>query len=208
MFILDTPNVAPESAPAMIAQVNQANKTKAISERMLGVCHVVPNYQPLPSPGGQGEYVIDPITQAKEYFNLFEHRIVAGSANSTILSTPRNGELAIDGGVYAYLPKAGFIGKDSATVLVEIGGYKVKVKYFFQAVNHELGNNGFEEACQKTGYRWKISRASDVLNEQASTEKVQLDASSLTSKISGIPVSFSMLAGTAVGETVGLGKAQ
>lgn len=174
MFALDLPDVPPQFSQVMIAQTNQVQAGAAKPERALGVCRPVAN--------GAGstptlENTVNPVLAAKAYFDLYEKRTVEGSGKVTILQGPKHGVLRLvteaDRGsifssssgpitqetkLYAYLPESGYIGKDSATVLVEIGGLKVKVVYSFQAVDaNRLGLYWEEEFCGKKGYRWKIS---------------------------------------------------
>ena len=63
---------------------------------------------------------------------------------------------------YIYLPEKGYLGDDKASFLIERGGIKIKVVYFFKAVNGPLGNSGGDEYCEKTGIRWKISSTLDA----------------------------------------------
>ena len=172
MFIPDMPNVPPQDVPVMIAQANQAQSGDVKTTRSVGICHPVSNgtlsTQSL-------ENVIDPIGEAKGYFDLYEHQSVTGSAIITVLQQPKHGILRLvteadnfgigrfdptDPG-YVYLPEKGYLGKDSATVLVEIGSIKVTVVYFFQAVNHPLGSYWVKELCGEKGYSWKISSTLD-----------------------------------------------
>ena len=121
--------------------------------------------------------MVSPIVEAGSYLGNFEGKNVQHIGTITILQQPKHGILRLvteaDGnrfgegrfdptsGLYAYLPKKGYVGKDSATALVEIAGVKVKVVYFFQAWAGGLGNTGLEELCGKRGYRWKISSTLD-----------------------------------------------
>jgi hypothetical protein len=121
------------------------------------------------------ENVIDPRLEAIEYLKHYEKMEVKSSAPATvnIIQQPMHAELRLviqsdmrsisdhpDDPVnpadtlHIYLPEKGFVGKDKAIALVDIGGIKVKVIYFFQAV--PMGNS-VDEACGKRGYRWKIS---------------------------------------------------
>src|ERR1022692_246704 len=104
---------------------------------------------------------------------------LTGPATTTILQQPTHGVLRLlteaDGNsfgegtfvaadqLYVYLPDLNYVGKDSGTVLVDFGnGLKVNVKYFFQAIDHPLGNTGLLDACKKTGVYWKISSTLDT----------------------------------------------
>ena len=169
MLFHDLPDVPPQNVPVMIAQANQAQAGDVMTTRTLGVCFPAPNniYSL--------ENVIEPIGDAKAYLRMYEHQTVTGTATTTVIRQPKHGILrlvteadrgklfgdsasAVDpaAGLYAYLPENGYVGKDRATVLVEVSGIKVKVEYFFQAVNGVLGNTGSEDRC-KTGPYWKIS---------------------------------------------------
>jgi len=176
MFPIDMPPVPPQEQTIVIAQADSAQQQVTGKERILGVCHPVPNS--IPPEGARGEYVVDPIYNAEGYFIKYEHKTVTGATNVTVLKEPQNGTLQlmtaanvasfgfgrfVEGSKsYAYFPNPGYIGKDRATFLVDIGGQKVKVVYFFQSVGHPLGNTGFDELCAKTGYTWKISSTLDA----------------------------------------------
>lgn len=237
MFIADMPNVPPQNLLVLVAQANQAQANDVTTLRTLGVC------SPSPSNNYSLENVVEPVGEAGYYLQQFEQRIVAGSATVSVLQQPKHGILRLvteaDRGTlfgstadpldssdpgYAYLPEKGYLGKDSATVLVEIGGIKVKVVYFFQAVNGPLGNYGLERYCAKTGPYWKISAnldtngnstftAVDYLLPSVGEASPLTDATVLTSwlrstqlhgnlaDLSGINVSFAFLSGGEVGQT-------
>ncbi|OFZ66614.1 MAG: hypothetical protein A2V79_06080 [Betaproteobacteria bacterium RBG_16_56_24] len=174
MFIPDMPNVPPQDVPVMIAQANQVQSGDLTTTRTIGVCF------PAPNDNYSGENGLSPINSAAFYLRRYEHQKVADTdpATITILQQPSHGTLRLvteaDGNRfgegrfvaadqrYVYLPEKGYLGKDSATVLVEIGGVKVKVVFFFQAISGGLGSYGIQEYCGKTGYRWKISSTIDV----------------------------------------------
>lgn len=177
MLIPDMPNVPPQYVPVMIAQANQAQPNDVATMRATGVCY------PVPSNYYSGENTLSPIVNAKAYFSIYEHKKVASSEATTVtvLQQPKHGILRLvteaDRGVlfssssgpanpdnpnYAYLPEKGYLGKDSASFLIEIGGVQVKVVYFFQAVEGPLGNTGREDYCSETGIRWKISSTIDA----------------------------------------------
>jgi hypothetical protein len=156
-------NVPPQDVPVMIAQANQPQQISSNSERSVGVCHVVPNVGPLPPPGEDLEYNIGPVDEAKAYFRLYEHLKVVGTANTSILQNPKHGVLRDDGsGSYSYLPNPEYLGKDSATMLVEIDGFKVKVVYSFRAINGHPDGDYEKELCPNKVYRWKISSVLDA----------------------------------------------
>jgi hypothetical protein len=173
---MDMPNVPPQDVPVMIAQANQAQSANTTSVRTLGVC------SPAPSNRYSGDNGLVPIRSAQDYFNMFESRTPTGPATTTIVQQPTHGVLRLiteadrgtlfgstadpldpNANLYAYLPDLNYVGKDSGTVLVDFGnGLKVNVKYFFQAVNHPLGNTGWMDACKKSGVYWKINSSLDT----------------------------------------------
>jgi hypothetical protein len=183
MFIADMPNVPPQNVPVMIAQANQVQPGNTTMIRTLGICSAAPN----------NNYSLDnaedPIADAKFYLQQYENRTVTGPATVTILQQPAHGILRLitqadvgtilvsDGGPidpadpgYLYLPQTDYLGKDKAIVLVDFGGgLKVKIVFFFQAINGPLGNTGLEDACKKTGVMWKISSTLDANGNSNST---------------------------------------
>jgi hypothetical protein len=134
MFIPDMPDVPPQNFPVMIAQANQAQPSDVTTMRTLGVCF------PAPNEIYSLENVVDPKLEAQAYLRRYEHQTVKVPATITVLQQPKHGILRLvteaDRGTlfssssgpvdpsdpgYAYLPEKGYVGKDRATVLVEIG---------------------------------------------------------------------------------------
>ena len=246
MFIPDMPNVPPQNVPVLIAQANQAQPGDVKTTRTLGVCQIIPNAaNAIPSL----ENVMSPNVSAKDYFYWYEQKkIITSPATITILQQPKHGILRLvteddrgtlfsktsgalksDAGLYAYLPEKGYLGKDSATALVEIGGIKVKVAYFFQTVDSGSVGEGLEERLCENGTHWKISTTlypngngnststltsvdyqSATTSDTTSTDTAAL-ASTLGSSIlsgfavdtSSVTLNFADLPGGAVGQTVG-----
>jgi hypothetical protein len=226
MFIQDMPDIPPQNAPVMIAQANQAQLATNNIDRTVGVCHIVPNgpYHDRDS----AENLIEPAVAAFEYFRLYEHRTVSFQAKVTILQNPKHGILKDVGeGVYSYQPNFGYLGKDQATVSVEIGGFKVKVAYFFQAIDGvAIGNTTYKDLCGKKGYRWKISTTLDANGNSTLTAVDYLPtltgdsasvtdaatlasilgeglASRLAADTTGITLNIADLPGSEVGQTTG-----
>jgi hypothetical protein len=81
----------------------------------------------------------------------------------SVLQAPAHGTLKDEGsGDYRYLPVDSYFGVDRATLLVEIGGQKIKVIYFFNVLHHVPGGTDNYDPLQDkgycpNGYRWKIS---------------------------------------------------
>ncbi len=148
MFIADVPNIPPQDMPVVIAQASQAQAGNVQTMRTIGVC------EPVPNEDYSLENVFSPKGSAAYYLRMYERQSVADTdpATVTILQQPKHGILRLlteadrgmlfsdtaapvnpADGAYVYLPNKGYVGKDSATALVEIAGVKVKVVYFFQA---------------------------------------------------------------------------
>ncbi|MFA6445496.1 MAG: matrixin family metalloprotease [Sterolibacterium sp.] len=174
MFILDMPDVPSQYAPVMIAQASQEQQGAAKSERTVGVC------QALSNPAFDGavataENSLTPAGDVINYFYSFENRKVTGPSTVTVLAYPKHGNLEDLGTVvydesgrairdtgersYSYIPETGYLGQDSATLLVEIGGYKVKIVYVFK-VAMEVDYKKAELLCAKS--YWKISAVLDA----------------------------------------------
>ncbi len=141
--------------------------------RTIGVCH------PAPNNNYSLDNVVIPITEAGYYLQQFDNRNPPGSATTTILQPPKHGVLRLvteaDGNrfgegrfvaanqLYVYLPDSNYVGKDTATIQVDFGnGLKVNVKYYFQAVDHGLGDDWVGDYCGKTGPFWRISSILDT----------------------------------------------
>jgi len=232
MFTADMPNVPPQNLPVMIAQAKQAQPGDVTTTRTLGVCF------PAWSDQYTGENTLSPTKSAEFYWRKYEQLKIAGSATITVLQQPAHGvfrlvteadrgtlfdssSAPVDSslGHYAYLPEKGYLGKDSATLLVDIGGRKVKIVYLLEAIEGPLGNTGWEDLCSETGLQWKISAILDangngsitaVDYSSPATDSAALDAwlraaelHGSLADLSGVNVSFASLAGGEVGQTSG-----
>jgi hypothetical protein len=82
------------------------------------------------------------------------------------LKIPEHGKVIDDGdGDYSYFPEKGFIGNDRATLLVEMGGKKIRMEYFFRvmtSVHEGEGVDPWADNCPKKIRVWKISSLNDV----------------------------------------------
>ena len=244
MLISDMPNVPPQEVPVMIAQANQAQQDDMMTTRTMGVCQIIPN--------GAGavpslDNTISPIVSAGSYLYQFEkytyeqQNIATSTAAITILQQPKHGTLRLAteadhlgtgifdpaSELYAYLPETGYFGNDSVTLLVDVGGIKVKVMYFFQMIDVLSIGAGLDKAlCGEKGTSWKISSTLDAngnstinsveyqspaINASASvtdtaTLVTTLEANLLSDFLldaSNVTVTFADLPGAAVGQTVG-----
>lgn len=242
MFVSDMPNVPPQNVPVMIAQANQAQAgDQQARDRALGIC------SPVPSNYYGGENTLSPLVSVKNYFTLYDPKTTfTGPATLTVLQQPQHGVLRLmteaDRGVffsdtsgpidpndpgYIYLPEKGYLGDDKASFLIERGGIKVKVVYYFKAVNGPLGNTGAQEHCKDTGKRWKISStldtngASTITSVEYQSPAVSTAGSSVVDTVAlastlgssvlsnldgdtaGVNLSIADLTGGALGQTVG-----
>jgi hypothetical protein len=80
-----------------------------------------------------------------------------------------HGSLTDEGdGDFAYLPEKGYIGSDRATLLVEVGGKKIRMEYFFRVMQTVPDAYEGEPSIWEQGYCpvkarvWKISSTPDV----------------------------------------------
>jgi VCBS repeat-containing protein len=168
MLIPDMPNMPPQTPTiVMLAQTNQAQDSTRTAERILGVCGIIDNEARKDANGeiypNSGDFYAP--SEVVSYFQEYEHRHDLttediDAAKTTILSQPKHGTLTEDStlsGRYWYSPKVGYVGKDSAEILVEIKGMKVKVRYFFHATEYNEPN-AYEDYCEQRGGQWKISQ--------------------------------------------------
>lgn len=154
MFYIDIPEQAPQEGPVVVARLNQA-AANTQKERIMGICHISPNGKLHEL---SAENVFGPVDNAIEYFKRYESIKVSAPAKITVLENIKHGSL-IDGedGNYIYKPAEGYIGRDKATLLVEISGHKAKIVYFFQVVDGvAIGNDTYKNLCGVNEH-WKIS---------------------------------------------------
>ena len=167
MFALDMPNIPPHYAPVVITASSQVREGSTSHNRTIGICHVAENRDDRPPSNINS---IEPISEVWGYLQKHEGRAVDISvdmktAKVNVLQVPEHGVLRDDGsGGYRYIPLPNYIGKDRATLLVEIGGLKVKVVYFFKVLiyvgpgSEEYDPYGDKNNCPN-GYQWRIPPA-------------------------------------------------
>jgi hypothetical protein len=127
MFPVDIPDLPPQHAQVMIAQAGAADRT-------LGVCQVLENPARPAIPGDTVSAMnsMDPVIWVGNYFGEQERRQLTGPAQVSVVRRPAHGTVTRDNqGNYLYIPAAGYLGKDSATLLVEMGGAKILIVYSF-----------------------------------------------------------------------------
>ena len=124
-------------------------------ERTIGVCHLIQNP---PIPSGTAVNSLSPITSVWSY--LKHQEILSpeqltdemfNTAKVTMLQGAKHGTLEYLGeGFFVYRPTSGYYGSDRATLLVEIGGYKVKAMYFFKVGTSAWGGTeGYDPYLDK-----------------------------------------------------------
>lgn len=152
------------TAPLMVADATAAQGSSAPRQvdRVIGVCHLSENpFDPTSAVNSMS--VAD---EAVWYLENIDHSKVRGQPSVSILQTPAHGNL-LDGGNgnYAYLPEKGYLGNDRATLLIEVGGKKVRMEYFFrvlQQVPDQEGVDAYADNCPKKVRVWKISSTTDT----------------------------------------------
>ncbi len=162
--MVDMPDVPPQYAQVMIVQASQAQPRADTTDRTIGVCSLVEN--PIQKEGEQYSAInsFGPIGAAATYFQNVEHRELLGPGLVTVLRNPAHGTLEPTASdpkdrSFWYLPKQSYFGPDRATFLVEMGGKKIRMEYFFQVLQGVADNYTKEQYRQlcPNGRQWKIS---------------------------------------------------
>lgn len=162
--MIDLPPDPPlQHAPIVIVQARQAQNKDAKTDRTIGVCHLIEN-QPDAPPTAKNS--VNMAGAVWGYLKRQEHHVIdaAGfkAAKATLLQAPEHGVLDMGTSGGYYQPKPDYFGSDRATALVEMGGFKVKVMYFFKVMEGVGGGNEREKPyddkslCPQ-GRVWKIS---------------------------------------------------
>ena len=166
--MVDVPDVSPLYAPVVIAQVSQAQEDDVKADRTVGVCNPIGKWPDTPLTQDND---LDPIRMVGEYFEQYgtPPKVTGVSPWKVSVSQgPRHGRLEVHGPqhggpepgplpTYVYHPTPNYFGPDRATLLVEIGGYKVKVMYFLTVLRTvSVLPSEDRKNCPK-GALWKIS---------------------------------------------------
>src|SRR6266581_6344851 len=171
MFAIDMPDVPPQYPPVVIAQASLAKQANTTADRTIGVCHLIENR---PESRLSAKNSLGPVEWVWSYFKREEkqvfNRAELKAAKASLLQAPAHGTLEIGStGGAAYFPTGpDYFGPDRATVLVEIGGLKVKVLYFFKVMQSVSGGSDQgspqddKKNCPK-GEMWKISLIPNVV---------------------------------------------
>ena len=225
IFMMDIPpDLPPQYAQIVVAQSSQSKQQSR--ERTIGICKPIEN---------NVESKINatlPAIAVTNYFAKVERiKLDAGASRTgklTLLQAPKHGKLDLDlgqdptyGPYFSYEPNdRSYEGPDRATLLVEVGGYKVKVEYFFPVMSDVPGSTDEGEAtdiksiCPR-GAMWKISTINDadgklvvtgVEAQSPPTEPLPADnvsslLGSLGADASGVTLNIADLAGGALGQS-------
>jgi hypothetical protein len=129
-------------------------------DRVIGVCHLSENpYDPTSAVNSMS--VAD---EAVWYLKEKDHYKIEGQPIVDVFQVPAHGVLVDDGGGnYVYYPEKGYLGNDRATLLVAVGGKKVRMEYFFRVMQtipqqYETGPSQYEASnCPTKSRVWRIS---------------------------------------------------
>jgi len=184
MPIYVMPDVPPQYVPTIVAQASVAGQGTEKFDRVIGICHLAQNPA---DPPDTAVNVISSIFEIEDYLTKWEHKKIEGAISSRILQQPVHGLLEDGGdGNYVYVPSPNYLGKDQATILVEISGLKIKVIHFFQVLNTLPTDEDQAEYCPK--HKWRISQVINTINGTS---------------LGGITIGVSDLTNGAVGQTSG-----
>jgi hypothetical protein len=211
MFVMDMPpDVPPQYAPVVIAQASQTGSTKVNGERTIGVCHLIENRV---ESRLSAKNSLSPVVAAWGYLTYTEHRLIDQDARRAatvkLLQPPEHGELEIDSrGRAGYFPNTpDYFGTDRATVLVEMGEYKIKLLYFFKLMRSvPSANEGYDpyedpKYCPQGMRVQRISLDSSDPNTQLLAAVGSPDLTSFLGDIPNANLAIADLPGTAVGQT-------
>jgi hypothetical protein len=234
MLFMDMPDIPPQYTPIIVAQASQAQQQGV--ERTIGICHPIENRLESKLSAVNS---VSPVGTAYSYLKNIEHRKIDDAAylaaKMTLLQAPTHGELKLWEGRQTgrYLSADyNYTGPDQATVLVEIGDYKVKVVYRFVLMPNVPGSNDEGTARDNknicpNGHMWKITTTNDASGNfvvssidylppttsaagatvgDIATLASTLGASvlsTLSGDTLGVNLTFADLPGAAVGQTTG-----
>lgn len=211
MFFMNVPpDVPPQYAPIVVAEASQAKQQS--KERTIGVCHLV---ESRPESRLSAVNALDPIGSVWRYLREQEQVILKDAdfyaAKMTLLHAPKHGEVPLFESTQSgrYLPNVSdFEGSDQATVLVEIGGYKVKVIYFFKVMpdvpgSSDQGSPYEDKRFCPSGDVWKISFDENDPNAPIYTFTSPTQLTSALASVTQANLTFGDLPGEALGQSQG-----
>lgn len=153
MPFVDIPSLAFLDPAYVVAQAPVYAPTVSKPDRVIGVCHLAMNP---PVPPKTAVNSISPLFSAKDYVTKWEKTKVEDEGRTSVLKQPDHGILVDGGGGNYYLePERGYLGKDQATILVEVAGMKIHMQYFFKFLQSLPDDYDKARFCPKS--KWRIS---------------------------------------------------
>jgi hypothetical protein len=221
MFVMDVPPDVPAMyAPVVIAQTPKTQSAtapaaagSAMVERTIGVCQLIENP---PIPPLTAANAMSPITSVWGYLQTVEKLTSKQltdemflSAKATLLEGAKHGELKVTpSGNYRYYPTPDYFGTDRATVLVEMGNYKVKVVIHIKVLAPTEGNDYQNKRLCPKGELWKISLNPDdpaaptySLTTPSQWSSGAVNYAAVSYGLANFSLNFADLPGSAVGQT-------
>lgn len=154
MPFVDLPSLALLEPVYLVAQAPVGAAPVSKPDRVVGVCHLAMNP---PVPPKTAVNSISPLFSAKDYLTKWEKVKVEDEGRTSVLKQPDHGILVDGGGGnYYFEPEAGYLGKDQATILVEVAGMKIHMKYFFQVLTSLPDDYDRKRYCPERS-KWRIS---------------------------------------------------
>jgi hypothetical protein len=158
MLIADIPASTPPTQPVGQVITSSVNIQSQKLDGVIGVCRDV-SPGPVVSPSG-APYDLNPAAYASQLVEMKFNKKFKGAyiraAQVNLLKAPQHGRVVKgdDGAAHRpdYHPESDFIGKDRATFLVDIAGYRVRVEYYIRV---GLGSESCGDSIESL--RWKIS---------------------------------------------------
>lgn len=188
MFIMDVPNIPAQEPPLIVADASASQGAARAYDRVIGVCHLSAN----PFVPKSAVNVLNPAMAIKNYYRVEEKFKITGQFNISVLQMPLHGILENEGeGYYAYYPEKGYLGNDQASLLVEVGGKKIKMEYFFRVMQSVSPEAEGEPSIYEQGYCptkarvWKISSTTDASGNNFITA---VDYQTYVANINGVAV--------------------
>jgi hypothetical protein len=218
MFVMDVPPDVPAMyAPLVIAQAPKTQPAtapaaagSAMVERTIGVCQLIEN-PPIPAMTAANSSAVS--MAAWSYLTSVEKvklsEDLVESAKTTLLVGAQHGEFKEEwGGNYRYHPTPGYYGTDRATVLVEMGNYKVKVVIHIKVLAPTEGNDYQNKRLCPKGELWKISVSPDdpaaptySLTTPSQWSSGTASYAAVSYGLANFSLNFADLPGSAVGQT-------
>lgn len=168
MLVFDLPDISASFTPPVVQMAATVAPKSTVYDGAIGTCQDI-HSGPVTYPSS-AEYDLAATSYSaqliKEKFGVVVTKEDRRNAKVTLLNAPQHGRV-VEGDDKVenhpdYHPNPDFTGKDRATFLVEIAGYKIRVEYYLR-----VGMN----ACPDDLASWRISSTSTM--NSLSTEVAQ-----------------------------------